>query len=73
MNKMRMQIIISGIGWIVSGIISGYVWFIAKKLHSGLIYIAILVIITGIGLFVFNKHIEKFADSMIARKQKDKH
>lgn len=60
---MRKEVIIPGIGWIASGIVSICTWLVRAGSSSNMLYIGILVILVGISLFLLNGRIGKIIDA----------
>lgn len=60
---MRKEVILPGIGWIASGIVSIYAWHINPSSSSNLLYIGTFVIFIGILLFLANAKIGEMVDN----------
>ncbi|MDE1768314.1 MAG: hypothetical protein KGH67_03720 [Candidatus Micrarchaeota archaeon] len=75
---MKKEILISGIGWISSGIISAGVYYLKTSIisstgnNAGLLYLGIFVIFVGAALLAENKKIGRMMEEIKKRQAKAK-
>ncbi|MDE1870775.1 MAG: hypothetical protein KGI06_00865 [Candidatus Micrarchaeota archaeon] len=59
---MRKEILVPGLGWISSGIVSIAVWYVHPVTSHLLLYIGVLTIAVGISLLVSSKRLSAIID-----------